>query len=397
MILEIFLFVILGCLIGTLTGLTPGIHINLVAAVLLSSPAILAASNEANLAAFIISLAITHTFLDFLPSIFLGCPNEDTALSILPGHKYLLKGEGYEAARLTLLGSLSAIGIFLVLSPIIIVFLPKIYPLINRLVAPLMIWATLILFISNKENRWGSLMIFILSGMLGIINVNTQINQPLLPLLSGLFGAPTLILAITSRSGVPEQKITKKRIDKKECIKPILVTSLISPICSILPGIGSSHAAIIGSKITREIKESQFLILLGSVGTLVMATSFVTLIAIGKSRSGAAEALTQLGTHLPSITLIITCTILSATIASLIFIKISKIFAKNINKINYSKISLTILIFNLLVIILVCGILGVLFFSVATLIGLLCSKLNVQKHFLMGSLIVPTILFFTLF
>ena len=33
------------------------------------------------------------TFIDFIPSIFLGCPDTDTELSILPGHELLKKGE----------------------------------------------------------------------------------------------------------------------------------------------------------------------------------------------------------------------------------------------------------------------------------------------------------------
>ena len=54
-------------------------------------------------------MAITHTFIDFIPSIFLGAPDEDSVLSILPGHKLLLKGYAYTGIILTLYGSATAL------------------------------------------------------------------------------------------------------------------------------------------------------------------------------------------------------------------------------------------------------------------------------------------------
>ena len=72
-IVEIILALLFGVLIGTLTGLTPGIHIYLVAVVTLSSsPLLLQYTTPIVLSVFIIALSITHTFVDFLPSTFLG-------------------------------------------------------------------------------------------------------------------------------------------------------------------------------------------------------------------------------------------------------------------------------------------------------------------------------------
>jgi TctA family transporter len=57
----------------------------------------------------IIGNVVTHTFLDFIPSVFLGAPEGDTALSVLPGHRLLLKGMGYEAVKLSAFGSLMSV------------------------------------------------------------------------------------------------------------------------------------------------------------------------------------------------------------------------------------------------------------------------------------------------
>ncbi len=126
--IYLILALILGIIAGTITGLIPGIHINLVAVLLLSFSAFfLSYVSPLVLVVFIASMAICHSFLDFIPSIFLGAPDEDTVLSILPGHEMLIKGKAYEAIILTLYGSLAAIILTLFLTPIFIYLLPIIY------------------------------------------------------------------------------------------------------------------------------------------------------------------------------------------------------------------------------------------------------------------------------
>ena len=87
---EFVLALLLGIVVGTFTGLAPGIHINLVSAILLGSLSTIPFLNsfaKIYFVVFIVAMAITHSLLDFIPSIFLGAPDEDTALSVLPGHE----------------------------------------------------------------------------------------------------------------------------------------------------------------------------------------------------------------------------------------------------------------------------------------------------------------------
>ena len=109
MLIEIVFFLLIGIIIGTITGIIPGIHINLVGTTLVSLVSLnLIKINPIYLVIFAISMAITHIFVDFIPSVFLGCPNEET--SLLPGHQLLREGKGAQAIFLSSLGSL--IGIF---------------------------------------------------------------------------------------------------------------------------------------------------------------------------------------------------------------------------------------------------------------------------------------------
>ncbi len=102
---------------GIVTGLVPGIHVNLVAQVLLAlsiplydllSNAHLNGLEPLFLSASIIGCTVVHTYMDIIPSVFLGAPDEDNVLSVLPGHRMMLAGRGIEAVKMSLLGSLGA-------------------------------------------------------------------------------------------------------------------------------------------------------------------------------------------------------------------------------------------------------------------------------------------------
>lgn len=106
--IEYLILAALGIGLGTFTGLIPGVHVNNIAPLLvgLTAGSTLGPYQAISL---IVAMMLTHTFLDFIPSTFLGVPNEDTALSVLPAHKLVLKGKGYEVIKLTALGSLGAL------------------------------------------------------------------------------------------------------------------------------------------------------------------------------------------------------------------------------------------------------------------------------------------------
>lgn len=123
LLLAAAVFTLIGVVFGIATGLIPGLHVNNIALAAIAlqgsliSLALLLfgwADPTAEEILLIVSMLIignvvTHTFLDFIPSVFLGAPEGDTALSVLPGHRMLLKGLGYEAVKLSALGSLMSV------------------------------------------------------------------------------------------------------------------------------------------------------------------------------------------------------------------------------------------------------------------------------------------------
>src|SRR3989344_2200107 len=196
MLVEFFIAIFLGMLFGIFTGLMPGIHINLVSTILVSlSSSTLIFILPIYFIIFIVSMAITHSFLDFIPSIFLGASDDaENGLSVLPGHELLKEGNGYEAVMLSNYGSLYGIFILIFLFPILIYIVPIIYPyLVNHMAIVLILFSSILIFI--EKNKLSAMFVFSLTGILGYFVLNLDLKEPLLPLLSGLFGTSMILIS----------------------------------------------------------------------------------------------------------------------------------------------------------------------------------------------------------
>lgn len=398
MLIQLLLFILLGILFGTITGLIPGIHINLVSAIIVSlTISVFAKTNVIYLVAFIVSMSITHTFTDFIPSVLLGCPDSDTELSVLPGHELLKKGQGYQAIVLTLYGSFAAIILLLILSFPFGIVIKKTYNTISNLM-PFILIGIIFIMLYLEKRKINSLIVIIITGILGTITLNyPDLNQPFLPLLSGLFGASNLILSIKNKTKIPEQKISTPTIKLKNMFRPLLGSAIASPICTVLPGLGAGQASILGHTIAnpKEDKKS-FLILLGATNTLVMGFSFITLYLISKTRTGSALAVQELigNINLSTTILIISIILISGIISFYSTKQLAKFFSIKIQKISYTKISIITLIFITTITTIISGFLGLIILIISTITGIYCISLGVRRTNMMGSLLIPTILYY---
>lgn len=394
--LQNIIALILGIFAGIITGLMPGIHINFVALMLSASASLLLNYiNSVALVTFIISMSITHAFLDFIPSIFLSAPNAETALSVMPGHDLLLKGQGYGAVRLTATGCYIGLIVLIVTTPLFVYFLPYIYEVIKRFMALILIIASLYLF-AKEKNKFLAFFIFMLSGVLGIATLNLPINQPLFPLLTGLFGTSMLVTSMSEKPKIPKQEIKAIKLGLKEKLRIIFAGIFSSSLCSFLPGLGASQAAVIGSEASGKISNKGFLLLLGIISSLVTGLNFVAIYAIGKPRSGVAVVSAKIlgSMSLQQLFLFLAAALVSGSIALMLALFFARIFARNISKINYNKVSAVILILLFAICIFFSGFLGLLVLVTSTALGIVAIKSNVRKMHLMGCLMLPVILYF---
>src|SRR3989344_3665726 len=206
--LELIIAIVLGILAGTITGIIPSLHINLIASLIISYSIIaLGYFSPISIITFIISMSITHTFTDIIPSVFLGAPDSAQTLSVQPGHRFLLKGKAFEAVYLTVVGSLLAVITIALISPIIFITIKSIYSIISKYILILIIFASLFIMLKEKNSKFFAFIVFVLSGILGILSLNSRIKQPLLPLLSGLFGVSSLFIGLIKKTKIPRQRI----------------------------------------------------------------------------------------------------------------------------------------------------------------------------------------------
>ena len=399
-IIQIILSIGIGIFLGMLTGLIPGIHVNLIAVLLLAlSHLLLEFTSPLILAMIIIGMAITHTFLSTIPSIFLGAPDSDNILSVLPGHRFLLEGKGYEAVALTVVGSLAALILCVSFIPLILKAMMIAYPLIKEKIGYILVITSILLILKEKSNKQWALIIFLLAGVLGIIVLTTNnLKNPLFPLLSGLFGTAALIISLNSDTKIPRQTVTDPEVGLNEGMQAVSVSVVIGVLCSTLPGLGPSQAAIIGSQCIRKITVKGFLILVGGLSTVNMVASFITVYLIDKARNGAVITITQIVNEVTrdQFIMFIAASLVTAGIATILALKLTKVFSLGIAKVNYKKLCIGIIMLISILVIILSGFFGAVILIVATFLGMLPPFKNVGRNHLMGCLLLPIILFFLL-
>ncbi len=405
MFLELLGFIFLGIGVGILTGLIPGIHVNSVCFILLSSFPLLISDGISSLsiAALVISMAITHTILDFIPSIFLGAPEPSTALSVLPGHKLLLQGKGLEALFLTIMGGIGVVILFVLFLPILIFLLPLLYNSIKFYIHWILLLLVLIMILREpgwKKIIW-SILIFFLSGILGLLTLNSILLPShflFFPLFTGLFGISTLLVSLKGKSIIPPQEKFFWKIERKLILLGTLKSFFSSLLVGILPGVGAAQATILTQELTRKKEKDprEFLISIGGINTAVAIFSLLSLFVIQKPRSGAAVFISKLLQEfgLNELLLLIACALISVGISSIITLKIAKKTLTLLPKISYHKISLLTIFFLFCLVIFLTGKFGLLILLTSTSIGLIAPLTGTRRSHAMGVLLLPVILFY---
>lgn len=281
-----------GGLLGCLTGITPGLHVNTLALLLLGAtggittllaPLVGHETPTLLMAILLASAALAHTFTDFIPSTFLGAPEGDTALSVLPAHRMLLVGQGYRAVCLSAVGSLGALVLMLLLllpikwilgSPVHLYL--GVQPFLFHIL--LMVCFILVITESRKvayrrieceghrvrvKGRWsgwlgrlGALCLLGLSGLLGLVCWNLGTTSPvglpssvLFPLFTGLFGLSTLLLSMDQKTSVPEQKLETSTVTHRELTISSGIGTLAGGCVALLPGLTSGIGTVLAMQI----------------------------------------------------------------------------------------------------------------------------------------------------
>jgi len=402
MFIEILMAILVGSFFGVITGLTPGVHINLVAAVLLTiTPILINYINPFLIVATIVAMSIVHTFLDFIPSCFLGAPDESTAMSVLPAHKLLLEGRGFEAVKLSTIGSFLGLVSVLLLLPILIVAIPFIFENLENYIGIILICVVIYMIFREKQikGKFWATFVFTIAGILGILTFGTGIKDPLFPMLSGMFGISTLLTSLSQKVKIPEQRICNElEISKKELGKSIFAGTISGTLVSIFPGMGPAQAAILGGSLTGKTKDYMYLVLVGAIGTVSMVLSLITLYTINKARNGSIIVVQKLlgAINLNMFILLMIISLIAGAIGVFLTMMFVRIFTRIITKLNYVLLCIFIIMFVSSLVFYFTGWIGILVLATSTAIGIIPGIVNVGRNHAMGALLLPVIMYFIL-
>jgi len=409
-------FALIGTALGCITGLVPGFHANNVAIILLSLyGSIKSEMIPILIGIIIVSTSIAHTFVNIIPSTFIGAPEEDTALLLLPAHSLLLEGEGYGAISLSAAGSYGAVMMaFILLIPFrFLIGSPgNFYWVINRIIPWILLAISAVLILTERSRRhvlYG-MTVFLLSGIFGmeIMGMDSSslfdMNISLLfPALAGLFGMPTLVHSLNVPS-LPEQRLEEKEVDFLEGWKDVATGTIAGALVSLLPGVTSAVATIMAMVARRKKDRENVIVTLSAVNTATSFFVLAVLFMVGKARSGSAIVLSEIinverwDNVIPPYSL---CYLLmTVVITSLLSYYATKFFGKiialHISHIPYGMIVKASVAFIFVMVALFTGVTGVAVLATGTLIGLLCLELGVRRSLCMGVLLLPLIVIYFL-
>jgi putative membrane protein len=268
-------FSILGSAMGLITGLIPGIHVNTLASMMVVACPGISMSLQGlvpesqipiGVSCMIMSASVVHSFVDFVPSVFIGAPDADTAVSVLPGHRLLLNGRGMAAVRSAAIGSLIGCSAAILLAvPMQTVMFMGASDMLDGFTKAVLLSVVVILMFN--EYRKGQIVFgltaFILSGILGYAVMNLPIPSSglfgegtlLMPMLTGLFGLPTMLMS-SDGARFPKQPDREK---DPAGIVPGLKGVVMGSVAGWFPGITSTVGATVSATILPDRSPERFI------------------------------------------------------------------------------------------------------------------------------------------
>ena len=409
---DLVLACFIGIGIGTCTGMVPGIHVNTAGAIMFASSAFLLNYISAEfLCVIFVSMSIAHALIEFVPSMLLGVPEEGTATSILPGHRMVLDGRSKEAIRIVSVGGFGAILVVIIMMPVFAVALPFLQG-ISKPYTWIILTVVSVYMIRRLSNGniaflW-SLLLFVLSGILGWIMLQTPISSgiSLMCTFSGLFGISTILFSLNDSSSIPHQnKFYDLDIDK-DAIKSIFAGGTAGAILGFLPGFGPAQGSIIAQGACGTSDDSDdtknFLLANSGLNTSDTLFSLIAIYLIGNPRSGIAVYMSYLISEftLSHLMIFTFASLTAVSISLMICLKLGDSFSNLMQGIDYKKLSIAV-IFLMIAILYAFAIIykgPILYLTLAlittTAMGLLPHYLGVSKSHLMGVLILPAIIIY---
>ncbi len=393
--LLVFAWALAGVALGSVSGLIPGLHANNFALLLAGvAPSIPGPPLFVGVA--MLSASVVHTFVNAVPAMALGVPDAETAVTALPGHRLVLEGRGYEAIRLSALGSLLAVVAAVPLAVPLTWGVTAVYPTVRSNLS--LVLAAVVVGLVLSESTWrrrvGGLCSFGLATTLGAVTLDLSPDAPLeaggvlAPIFAGLFGAPVLIDAMRG-GGVPPQDGAAVTMSKPLVGLTAAAGTVAGAIVGYVPGISAAIAAVaVLLAIPGDSGNRGYVVATSGVDTANTIFALVALVAIGQPRTGVMVAFENANAPL-NLPVLVGSVLLAGLFGFVLTIVVGDYYLEVVGRLRYWRLSLAILALLVVLSFLFAGIVGVAIFAVAVAIGMVPIRLRVRRVHLMGVLIGP--------
>ena len=391
----------------------PGIHVNTAGAILFaSSTFLLSIVSPEFLCVLMVSMSIAHALIEFVPSMLLGVPQEGTATSILPGHRMVLEGRSKEVIRIVAVGGFGAIIVTILMLPVFAIALPILHDISKPFTWIILLVASIYLtynLTSNSRDFLWSLLLFVLSGILGWIIFQTPISSgvSLMCTFSGLFGISTILFSLNDSSSIPHQNpFYELDIDYNK-FKSIFAGGITGAILGFLPGFGPAQGTVIaqaasGTNDNDDDDTVNFLLATSGLNISDCLFSLIAIYIIGNPRSGIAVYMSYLifEMSLNHLAIFIFASLIAVSVSLVLALKLGDSFSRLMAKVDYKKLSIGVILLQIAILYLfiVYYKAPIFYMSLAlitsTAMGMLPHYIGVGKSHLMGVLIIPAIVIY---
>ena len=383
-----------GIALGTLSGLTPGIHANTFALGLASIAAAVPGPPRL-VGAAMLAAGTTHTFLDVVPAMALGVPDPAMAASALPSHRLVIAGRGREALRLSALGSGAAVVFAVPLAVPITLGMVRLYPTLRTHLSALLALVAVALVASEHGHaaRLGAAVALLASGGLGAVTLPIEpdgvlsVGSMLMPLFAGLFGAPVLIESLGG-AGVPPQDDATIALSRRSIGTVALVGTVAGAVVGYVPGVTAAIAATGSLAVLSGSGPREFVVATSGVNTATAVFALFALVALGTPRTGVLVAFD--GTDAPlALGLLLSSVGIAATAGFVLVPLVGDHYLAVVGALDTTRLAVGVLVALVVLAWSFAGPVGVAAFSAATAIGLVPARFGARRANLMGVLLVP--------
>ncbi len=256
-----------GALAG-MAGLLPFLHTNLILGFIQNATP-----------AFVVALAFSHTVFELFPMVFFGIPGAEQGIGALPAQRMAQKGEGFKALYLGASGLAAGLMCAAVLTPVVLMTWPVLLPLLKPYTGFLLVAVVLLAWIQDKAGS-AAVLVFLGSGLLGTTVFRLPLEEPLFPLLTGLFGIPALLVAGKGLTPQEEKASPWKMIHA-------MLAAILGAFSVLLPALSPSFLSALALFAVRASSEN-LLFLSTAIVSSKLYFDFLAAAVLHKARSAPA-------------------------------------------------------------------------------------------------------------